>query len=66
MGMRSWGMVIVGAVVALAPLAGPAGDAAADERGKGAAIEWTRDYTTAFKEAKATGRPILLNFYCGT
>jgi hypothetical protein len=72
MGMRLWGAIVLGTAAVLAPMIGGAtmtmtmAVAAADERGTPVAIPWTRDYKAAFKEAKATGRPILLNFYCGT
>ena len=38
----------------------------ADADGPKPAIAWIMGYEPGLAEAKATGRPILLNFWCGT
>lgn len=51
-----------GAGIALAAMLGAAGA----DGPKPAPIAWIKGYEPGLAEAKATGRPILLNFWCGT
>jgi hypothetical protein len=60
MGMRQ-----ISALAAMAAAVGLAGNAMA-LGGPKAGIPWTRDFESAQEQAEVTGRPILLNFYCGT
>lgn len=55
----------LGSVLLLAVALVSSGDAVAGGA-SAETIPWTRDYEAAVKEAKQTGRPLLLNFYCGT